>query len=46
MTISVEMQYPPFKTFIDNFKENVQETEFGFMLFENVYLQLLMEKKE
>ena len=29
-TISVEMRYPPFKTFIDNFKENVQETEFGF----------------
>ena len=29
-TISVEIQYPPFKTFIDNFKENVQETEFGF----------------
>ena len=29
-TVSVEMQYPPFKTFIDNFKENVQESEFGF----------------
>ena len=28
--ISVEMRYPPFKVFIDNFKENVQETEFGF----------------
>ena len=24
------MRYPPFKVFIDNFKENVQETEFGF----------------
>ena len=29
-TISVELQYPPFKTFIDNFKEGVQESEFGF----------------
>ena len=29
-TVSVELQYPPFKTFIDNFKENVQESEFGF----------------
>ena len=28
--ISVEMRYPPFKVFIDSFKENVQETEFGF----------------
>ena len=28
--ISVEMRYPPFKVFIDNFKENVQESEFGF----------------
>lgn len=29
-TISVELQYPPFKTFIDNFKEGVKDTEFGF----------------
>jgi len=29
-TISVELQYPPFKTFIDNFKEGVEDTEFGF----------------
>ena len=31
-TISIELQYPPFKTFIDNFKEGIQETEFGFLV--------------
>ena len=42
-TISVELQYPPFKTFIDNFKEGIQETQFGFMVIRECFSAVISD---
>lgn len=43
--ISVEMQYPPFNSFVSNFKEGITEAEFGFQMLEHCMVAILTEEE-
>ncbi len=43
--ISIEMKYPAFNGFVDNFREGITESEFGFQMLENCMVAILTEEE-
>lgn len=43
--ISIEMRYPSFNGFIDNYYEGITESEFGFQMLENCMVAILTEEE-
>ena len=43
--ISIEMRYPAFNGFVDNFREGITESEFGFQMLENCMVAILTEEE-
>lgn len=39
------MQYPPFNSFVSNFKEGITEAEFGFQMLEHCMVAILTEEE-
>ena len=40
-TISLEVQYPPFKTFVDNYNQEQNETEMSFVLIQECFIAVI-----
>lgn len=43
--ISVEMRYPTYDGFVNNFKEGVSESEFGFQMLEDCIVAIMTEEE-
>lgn len=44
-SISIEMRYPTYNSFVENFKEGISEAEFGFQMLENCMVAILTEEE-
>lgn len=42
-TVSIEMRYPSYNTFVDNWREDINESEFGFVMMEDCISAILTE---
>tara|TARA_B110000902_G_scaffold265930_1_gene351799 strand:+ start:25 stop:732 length:708 start_codon:yes stop_codon:yes gene_type:complete len=43
--ISIEMRYPTYNSFVENFNEDVDESTFGFQMLENCIVSIMTEEE-
>ena len=44
-SVSIEMRYPSYNTFVDNYREDINETEFGLLMMSNCIAAILTEEE-